>query len=154
MRNRPCASPGFSLIELLIVIAILGGLVALLLPAVQASREAARRSTCLSRLRQLGLAAHQFESMHHTFPVGCLECDYRLPRPRRQWSWNVFLLPHLEEAALATQVDPAAGYAAAENRLAFGAILPVFRCPSTARTLRRGPTTGDRNGNGALGSWR
>ena len=152
--ESPLAPPGFSLIELLVVICHPCVLVALVLPAIQSSREAARRTTCLSRLRQLGLAASHFEATHHTFPVGCLECNFRLPPPRRQWSWNIFLLPHLEQTSLVAGLHPEAPYSAAENREAFGTVLPVFLCPSTVRTLRRGPTTGDRNGNGCLGSWR
>jgi prepilin-type N-terminal cleavage/methylation domain-containing protein/prepilin-type processing-associated H-X9-DG protein len=64
---------GFTLIELLVVIAIIAVLIGLLLPAVQAAREAARRASCVNNLKQLGLAAHNYESSYNTFPM----CDHR-----------------------------------------------------------------------------
>jgi prepilin-type N-terminal cleavage/methylation domain-containing protein/prepilin-type processing-associated H-X9-DG protein len=140
------ARPGMTLVELLVVVAVIAALVALLLPAVQGTRELSRRVACGNNLRQIGIALHAFESAQGSFPVGCLECATRAPR--RQIAWNVFLLPHLEEAFAAAAFDVRFAYRSAENRLAGGVVVPVFLCPSTTRTARTGPTTADRNRNG------
>ena len=95
---------GFTLVELLVVIAIIGILIAMLLPAVQAVREAARRTQCLNRLRQLGLAAHNYESVIGTFPPAKLadttavdeqEAFERLQN-HQQTGCLVAMLPYLE----------------------------------------------------------
>ena len=78
---------GFTLVELLVVIAIIGVLVALLLPAVQAVREASRRMTCQNNFRQLGIALHNYHSQFSVFPPGSLN----------EWSWNARILPQLEQ---------------------------------------------------------
>lgn len=101
-RHRFRNHAGFTLVELLVVIAIIGILIGMLLPAVQPVREAARRSQCLNQLKQIGLAAHNFESARSVFPNSG-NCDYRpnwvdldqfLGEP---WSFTFQILPHLEQ---------------------------------------------------------
>jgi prepilin-type N-terminal cleavage/methylation domain-containing protein/prepilin-type processing-associated H-X9-DG protein len=111
---RTSARRAFTLVELLVVIAIIGILVGLLLPAVQAAREAARRMSCQNNLKQLALAAHNFESANKRFPPGYMGSDrtitisdtYTATPTGRQWVGHLpFLLPYLEQSA-AYQVYP------------------------------------------------
>src|SRR5262245_51071775 len=97
---------GLTLIELLVVIAIIGMLVALLLPAIQASRESARRAHCLSKLRQLGVALHSYADTHHrlppasTSPVDVGVWNYATNPKVHIHSWVSLILPFLEEENL------------------------------------------------------
>lgn len=93
---------GFTLVELLVVVAIVGILLALLLPVIQSSREAARRSVCFNNLKQFGLALHSYHAANRSFPVGVY---YDLYGGRRnfedaRFSFQARLLPYLEEHAL------------------------------------------------------
>ena len=88
----------FTLIELLVVVLIIGLLIALLLPAVQASREAARRAECLSNLRQIGLALHNYSSVFGVYPPGWIDSEPGLGPPL--WGWGARLLDFLEQRPL------------------------------------------------------
>ncbi len=98
---------GFTLVELLVVIAIIGILVALLLPAIQAAREAARRTECTNNVKQLGIALHNYHDTHGRFPPsGILYGDAPVPHvlPYHH-TWLVMILPFIEEGSLYDQVD-------------------------------------------------
>jgi len=91
---------GFTLVELLVVIAIIGVLIALLLPAVQAAREAARRMSCANNIRQVGLAMHNYESANKKFPP-----SFSTESDQYRWSALARILPYLEQANVAARFD-------------------------------------------------
>jgi prepilin-type N-terminal cleavage/methylation domain-containing protein/prepilin-type processing-associated H-X9-DG protein len=128
-RSPQAASRGFTLVELLVVIAIIGVLVSLLLPAVQASRESARRTGCLNNLRQMGIGLQSYRTRFGCFPPGGVE-----PRPLwhggRQLAWSVFLLPYVEQEPLYDQLDTDKPFDAPENADAAARVLPIYVCPS------------------------
>lgn len=119
---------GFSLVELLAVIAIIGVLVGLLLPAVQAARESARRSHCQNNLRQIGVAITNYETTQHAFPVGCVGCR---TQSKLRISWNVQLLNQLEQPNLAAAYQLDQPSHLSPNRELGATELSVFLCPST-----------------------
>jgi len=94
---------GFTLVELLVVIAILGILVGLLLPTVQAAREAACRMSCSNNIKQIGLAMLNYESATKRIPPSA--CVIRTVATNTSWSIHGRLLPHLEQSNLASQVN-------------------------------------------------
>ncbi|MBX3432226.1 MAG: DUF1559 domain-containing protein [Pirellulales bacterium] len=119
----------FTLVELLVVIAIIGALVALLLPAIQAAREAARRSQCLNHLRQLGLALHNHESARRILPPSA-NVDLSVSTTANNGSWGIHgrLLEYLEQGNVRAQVDVETAW---DNQQAIsGLLIPVFQCPS------------------------
>ncbi len=123
---------GFTLVELLVVIAIIGILIALLLPAVQAAREAGRRSQCQNNLKQLSLACHNFHDAHKAFPVGSVGY-FGADGGGDRRHWLFFILPFTEENAVYERYMDwfnAGGTAPWWNAPDRMAILPTFYCPS------------------------
>lgn len=126
---------GFTLVELLVVIAIIGILIALLLPAVQAAREAARRMQCANNLKQLGLAAHNYHDSLRSFPPGFMAIDH-MGTVAGGWAWGVFLMPYIEQSPLRDVLSPTK-YTLSQV-ISDPALLPmlqmklgVFTCPSS-----------------------
>lgn len=130
--------PAFTLIEMLVVIAIMGTLVGLLLPAIQRARDAAMRSQCANNLHQIGLGLHHYHDSSKVFPSG-LTPD-RPGQPYPWMTWLTRLLPYIEQQALADQTQSAYQ----QDRSPFddpphggySTPLPTFACPSDERVSR------------------
>ncbi|HUY90204.1 MAG TPA: DUF1559 domain-containing protein [Pirellulales bacterium] len=132
------ARRGFTLVELLVVIAIIGILIALLLPAVQAAREASRRSQCINNLKQLGIALQNYHDIHHKF-AQCYFGPTANGPPNTGRSWMFAILPFVEQANLqavssyylplgAGTTPGAAGFTV--NTQVSLTVIPAFLCPS------------------------
>ncbi|OYW16039.1 MAG: hypothetical protein B7Z55_14370, partial [Planctomycetales bacterium 12-60-4] len=148
MRNRRWR--GFTLIELLVVIAIIAVLIALLLPAVQQAREAARRTECRNKLKQLGLALHNYHDNNNIFPIGALnpgiQSTATLPwtldcvNQCRNTPWSLMILPMLDQSALYNQINfslpvgraqrSGTGPATDQGALFASTNVNIFSCPS------------------------
>lgn len=132
-RNR---SRGFTLVELLVVIAIIGVLIALLLPAVQAAREAARRTQCSNNLKQMGLALQNYHDTFKRFPPATFtRASNKLQSGRAAWGWGSAILPFMEYQPLFNQMR--VGTHDLHNLMVDATLRPLaqtaigeYRCPS------------------------
>jgi prepilin-type N-terminal cleavage/methylation domain-containing protein len=135
-RNR-----GFTLVELLVVMAIIATLIGLLLPAVQSAREAARRCACQNNVAQLGLALHTYEFAHEAFPPGVTgdAGPIRNLAEGKHVGWIIRLLPFMEENALEQRFTPEDGVYAASNTKVRETRIELLRCPSSSSYYRDHP---------------
>jgi prepilin-type N-terminal cleavage/methylation domain-containing protein len=125
--RRP--SVGFTLIEVLVVIAIISVLVALLLPAVQAAREAARRMQCGNNLKQIGIALFNYVDVHRRLPPGNVSMGVCCATPSNV-VWSVSILPYLERSAVFDMYDPRFMLEDPEHARLRTQHISIFKCPS------------------------
>jgi prepilin-type N-terminal cleavage/methylation domain-containing protein/prepilin-type processing-associated H-X9-DG protein len=149
LRLKSRKNRGFTLVELLVVIAIIAVLVGLLLPAINAAREAARRIECTNNLKQLGLSLTTYHTSHGTFPPGLQYDPAVYPDPSRtdsfQPNWAILILPYLEQQNLFDSFDFTQNVSAPVNRTPRGTTVQAFRCPTD---IVGTPFVGMNNGEG------
>jgi prepilin-type N-terminal cleavage/methylation domain-containing protein len=123
---------GFTLVELLAVVAIIGVLIALLLPAVQGSREAARRMSCANNMKQIGLAIAGYQTAQSVFPSSNTDdlFTWDAEGALRNHSWASMIMPYAELATLRNTIDYSISAMHASNQVAAATIVPMYRCPS------------------------
>jgi prepilin-type N-terminal cleavage/methylation domain-containing protein len=122
-------SSAFTLVELLVVIAIIGILIALLLPAVQAAREAARRSQCSNNLKQIGLGSHNYHDTFGCFPPGAIT-DGACGGQNNRINWAIALLPYMEQNAVYDLYDHSVYNSTPPNEALRQTLVATYLCPS------------------------
>jgi prepilin-type N-terminal cleavage/methylation domain-containing protein/prepilin-type processing-associated H-X9-DG protein len=149
---------GFTLIELLVVIAIIAVLIGLLLPAVQAAREASRRIACVNNIKQLGLAVHQYVDTNGVLPPSMvLSGSGTTVAWSNGWSIQMRILPGLEQTATFNSMNFSIPFQNHENTTATGQVIGAFLCPSEVNTqVKSHQTFGDvgiNNYGWCMGDW-
>src|SRR3954471_2460815 len=136
MFRKQALNRAFTLVELLVVIAIIGILVALLLPAVQAAREAARRTSCVNKMHQMGIALMNYHDSTKHFPPGLSDepnIESTTPNPSEfaELGFVPYILPHMEEGGLASQIKMKCHWNQEPNKTIINnnSVLS-FHCPS------------------------
>lgn len=121
----------FTLIELLAVVAVIGILVALMLPAVQFARESARQTSCRNNQHQIGIALQAYHNLHRTLPMGCLEWrGWGQGATRKHLAWSAFLLPQVEQQGLYEAIDFQLPYDHPDNAEAAATPVETYLCPT------------------------
>ncbi len=135
MREFPAVTRkrGFTIVEFLVVVAIIGALLALLLPAVQQAREAARRTQCKNNLKQLGLAIYNYMDVFQTFPPGFVVGTNGV---YHGWSWSIVILPYLDCSPYYNQINFGSGLQNEFDRPQMNPKIYTFLCPSDPRFSR------------------
>ena len=128
-RDAAPARVAFTLVELLVVIAIIAILVVLLLPAANAAREAGRKTQCVNKIRQLGIAANNFVAANRHFPMGRNRWNSDGSRAHN-WSQHARLLPYIEELGIEYLINETKAPGNATNRMAREVDVSLFICPS------------------------
>ena len=143
---------GFTIVELLVVVSLIAVVMALLLPAMQRSRQDARRVQCKNSLKQFGLALHNYHDTFRVFPPGWVSRE-GAPGVGARIGWQTFILPFVDQAPLYVQIDfnKPPHEADGKPRKAFLTFLPLYRCPvdpaPDLNTLRGGYATSNYSGN-------
>lgn len=135
MQSVVCRRRGFTITELVVLIALVAVIVATAVPAVQQARESSRQSQCRHNLRQIGIALLNYEKEFSAFPPGQgISCnDYPNGECQNTMNWCISILPYLDQASVYNQYNQEVAFYDLQNRSAIANVIPTFICPSTPR---------------------